>query len=141
MFKRFAALAAVVVVCSLAMGQEKPWAAEYDKGVGTAVFQAVSIDQAWSGAVKVLMQSKLRIRSSEKSSGTLVAERREVASYQYALTLYFEVARESVKITASCDALDKGNGLDGMLLKVGRNKSNEKVEAKFFGKLAAEFYK
>jgi hypothetical protein len=138
---RIAAVAAVFLVCGFGLAQNKPWSAEYDKGVGTAMFQNVTLDQAWSAAVKTLMQHKYQVRSSEKESGTLRATRQELASYHHALNLFFETDGTSVKVTASCDPLIKGEGLDGLIQKSGQRKNHEKIERKFFEYLAAELYK
>ena len=135
-------LIALVLLSSLAIGQDKPWSAEYEKGVGTASFQNVSLDQAWSAAVKTLMMDKYRVTSSEKTSGTLTAERRPAAAYNHILSLFFEEGSSGIKIMASCEPLKKAEGLMAFTQQgKAMNKAHEKIEGKFFEALAAELYK
>lgn len=142
MKKLIPALAAVMVFCCLAIGQEKPWSAEYEKGVGGAVFQNVTLDQAWSSAVKTLMMDKYRVWGAEKTSGTLTAERRPAAAYNHILSLFFEQDGAIVRITASCEPLKKAEGLMAFTQQgKAMNKAHEKIQRKFFDALAAELYK
>lgn len=141
MKKYSAAFAALMVFLGLAMGQDKPYSCEFEKGSGTGIFQNVTLDAAWSAAVKVLMQNKFRITSSEKPSGMLIGERRPAAALNYVLTLYFEQDGTSIKILASVSPVKQAEGLDGLIQRSGWNKGAEKEERKFYDKLAAELYK
>jgi len=72
MFKRFAALAALVVVCGLAMGQEAPGYILKD-GVAEWRTTGKTLDEVWAAMTKVLMLMNWNISTAEKSSGILAA--------------------------------------------------------------------
>jgi len=139
--KKLAIVAALVALAAgpaQPAGQELVWTAEYDEGIGTAVFEGVTLDQAWSAATKALLKHKYKMETAEKVSGALSASRQELASYHHTLNLFFETEGPGVKITASCTPLKRGEGLEGLIMKSGRKKEHEKAERKFFGWLAEE---
>ena len=102
--KKASILFAVVALGACAgglFGQEtqKPYTYTFDKGVGECIFTGVSLDQVWSAAVKTLMGDRFRIVSSEKQSGTIIAEKKTFMAY--GLTLFFEQKGKDVCVTAS----------------------------------------
>lgn len=108
-------------------GQEtqKPYTYTFDNGIGTCTFKAVSLDEAWSVGVKALMGDRFRIVSSEKQSGTLVAEKRTFL--EYGLTLFFEQKGRDLCITASVQGtIDE--------------KFTQTVETEFFDHMAELLY-
>jgi len=121
---------------------EKPYTYTFDKGVGTCTFKSVSLDQVWSAAVKVLMGNKFKIVSSEKESGNMATERRPFASWNYGLTLFFEVQGPDVCVTSSIYKLpgQQQEGIGGLLQGAGAKKAEQKEEKKFYDKVVELLY-
>jgi len=146
MNKKIMVCVAVGILCAaLGFGQapDKPYAYTFEKGVGTCVLTGVSLDDAWSAAVKALMGNKFKIVSSEKQSGSMTAERRPFGTWNYGLTLYFEQKGPDVSITASLYKLpgQQQEGIGGLLQGVGAKKAEQKEERKFFDRTAEILYK
>ena len=75
---KLAALAALVALYSLAMGQEppKPYSASYENGLATFMLADVTKDAAWAATFKALAHIKHEIISAEKESGTITSRRK-----------------------------------------------------------------
>ena len=103
--KKILLMGALVLVLwgGVLLGQEvqKPYSYTFDKGVGECVFTGVSLDQVWAVAVKVLLLDKYKIVSTEKPSGSMVAERRGIAGWNCDLSLFFKQRGPDVCLTSS----------------------------------------
>jgi hypothetical protein len=78
MVRRFAALAALLVLCSLAMGQVKPeWTVEksYQGAIAELKIQGRRVADVWDTAMKVLFKMKNTEVVGDKPSGSITARR------------------------------------------------------------------
>lgn len=130
----------LVLAGGILFGQDvqQPFSYTFENGVGECVFTAVSLDQVWSVAVKVLMQNKFRIASAEKQSSTIRAEKRPAMSWNYDLSLYFEQRGEDVSVAASVLPTEKNQS--DPLKNIGTTKAGYKEGKKFFDKVAELLY-
>jgi len=121
------------------LGQEGrnpyPYSYTLDKGVGEGIFTGVSLDQVWTATIKSLMLNNCRILFTEKQSGIMSAERRELRPYYYFLSLFFEQAGPDVRVRLSLDWLDKDTGVDRF-----DTKNAEKEEKNFYDGVAELLY-
>jgi hypothetical protein len=141
MKKSFAALAALGVLFSLAMGQDaKPYSYELKNGVGTCLLKEHPLDFIWSAAIKIFMTQNTKgfTWSNEpitlnKPSGTMTGGwvmGKGVLKWDCSLNLLFEQKEEGISIF--CTATRQRGG-------VGK-KNQEKAAQKFFDELIVVLY-
>ena len=100
----------LVLMGSVLLGQQvqKPFSYTFTKaGNGTCIYTGVTVDQVWAAAWEALALNRCVIISSDKTGGTMNAERREDLRYQYALSLFFEQMDSDVRVRAAMTDLVK----------------------------------
>jgi len=137
MFKRFAALAALVIVCGLAMGQDAKPAYVSKKGLTECVYPGISLDKAWPAAIKVFMTQEIKRggkwrgvpvtldKPSGVMFGTLVFGS-GLTQWSCQLELLFEEQAQGTKVYCTVD--------------VGNKQYRERAQKKFFDKMTELLY-
>lgn len=94
---KLAALAALTVLCNLAMAQDKPWKVEkiYQGGAATMTMPETSIQATWDAATKVLFKMRKMEVDGDKQSGTIRAHRPGAA-----ITILLYQQEEGVEVNA-----------------------------------------
>lgn len=125
---------------------QKPYSYTFDRSLGECVFAGVSLEQAWSAALKILMQDKFRIVFTDKAAGTIRAERRPASvnlfhpnkSWNYELSLYFEQRENGAYVAASIMPVEENQ--NDPLARMGMKKAAQKEEKRFFDGIAELLY-
>jgi hypothetical protein len=120
---------------------QKPYSYAFSKGNGECLFTGKSLDEVWSAANRTLLQDKFRVIAVDKQGGTIVAEKRPPWSYNYRLSLFIEQAGQDVRVSTSAEPVNIREGLEGAGQLVGQNGAHEKLERRFYEKMAALLYK
>jgi hypothetical protein len=143
--KRIFLTGAIILVLrgGVLLGQEvqKPYSYKFDQGVGECLLIGVTVDQAWSATVKAMMILKNKVVTADKASGSLEAEHRPFAAWNYGITLMLEQRGADVCITSAIHKLkeqEDGGGL-GDLIKAS-NKEIYKAEKKVYDKVVELLY-
>lgn len=137
--KKMVAVFVFLALALIAAGQDEPkYIAQFNKGIGDAIYPGITRDQAWAGILRTLMLGKFKILTAEKDAG-IINSKKTASSWQAGIGV-------NERSLPGLDILiEEREGGIGIITNViaGINwptKERHKLEKKFYDKLAGLLY-